>query len=109
MTESLESLPLPEHPLLRAWASVLNDAGYWANVLDADWRYVFVTDELLSSYRDMGASATPPIGSHFFSAEARQFIAATVGWASEVRRPWFLDAGRYMLAETPGGREEFRR
>jgi class 3 adenylate cyclase len=110
MTESFESLPLPEHPLLRAWASVLNDAGYWANVLDAEWRHVFVTDELLSSYRDMGASTTPPIGSHFFSAEARQFIAATVGWASlEVRRPWFLDAGRYMLADTPGGREEFRR
>ena len=112
MTESFESLPLPEHPLLAAWASALNDAGYWANVLDAEWRYVFVTDELLLSYRDMGAPTTPPIGSHFFSAEARQFIAETVGgaWASpEVRRAWFLDAGRYVLAGTPGGREELRR
>ena len=112
MTESFESLPLPEHPLLRAWASVLNDAGYWANVLDAEWRYVFVTDELLLSYRDMGAATTPPIGSHFFSPETRQFIAATLGgaWASpEVGRAWFLDAGRYVLADTPGGREELRR
>jgi hypothetical protein len=36
MTERFESLPLPEHPLLAAWASMLNDAGYWAEVLDAD-------------------------------------------------------------------------
>jgi hypothetical protein len=69
MTESIESLPLPEHPLLAAWASALNDAGFWAEVLDAEWRYVFETDELLLSYRDMGAPTTPPIGSHFFSAE----------------------------------------
>jgi class 3 adenylate cyclase len=112
MTESFESLPLPEHPLLAAWSLALNDAGYWAEVLDAEWRYVFQTDELLLSYRDMGEPTTSPIGSHFFSPEARQFIAETIGgaWASwEVRRAWFLDMGRYVLAGTPGGREELRR
>ena len=112
MTESFESLPLPEHPLLRRWASVLNENGYWASLLDAEWRCVFVTDELLLSYRDMGATTPPPIGTHFFSAETRKFIAGTLGgaWASsEVRRAWFLEAGRYMLAGTPGGREELRR
>jgi class 3 adenylate cyclase len=112
MTESVESLPLPEHPLLAAWALALNDAGYWAEVLDAEWRYVFVTDELLLSYRDMGAPTAPPIGSHYFSPEARQFIAETLGgaWGSpEGGRAWFLDAGRYVLAGTPGGREELRR
>jgi hypothetical protein len=36
MRESFESVPLPEHPLLRAWALALNDAGYWADVLDAE-------------------------------------------------------------------------
>jgi class 3 adenylate cyclase len=112
MTESFESVPQPEHPLLAAWAVALNDAGYWANLLDAKWRWVFSTDEMLLSYRDMGAPGPPPIGSHFFSAEARQFIAATVGgaWASpEAGRAWFVDAGRYMLAGTLGGREELRR
>ena len=74
MSESVESLPLPKHPLLAAWASALNDAGYWAEVWDADWRYVFETDELRLSYRDMGAPTTPPIGSHFFSAEVRHSI-----------------------------------
>ena len=112
MGESFESLPLPEHPLLAAWASALNDAGYWADVLDAEWRYVFVTDELLLSYRDMGASTIPHIGAHFFSPEARQFIAETVGGAwglPEGGRAWFLDVGRYVLADTPGGREALRR
>jgi hypothetical protein len=112
MTEAFESLPLPDHPLLAAWALALNDAGYWANVLDAEWQNVFDTDELLLSYRDMGAQTTPPIGSHFFSAEYRQFIEETVpgSWASrEARRANFLDVGRYVLAGTPGGREELRR
>ena len=105
-------MPLPEHPLLRAWASVLNDAGYWAAVLDAQWRYVFVTDELRLSYTDMGAAKTPPIGAHFLSAEYRRFMAQTLGGASassEVIRAWFLDVGRYVLAGSPGGREEIRR
>jgi class 3 adenylate cyclase len=112
MTESFESLPLPEHPLLGTWALALNDAGYWADMLDAKWRWVFRTDEMLLSDRDMQAPTTPPIGSHFFSAEACGFFAAMVGgaWASpEDRRAWFLDAGRYVLAGTPGGREELRR
>jgi class 3 adenylate cyclase len=112
MTESFESLALPEDPLLAAFASALNDAGYWAYVLDADWRYVYATDELLLSYRDMGVATTTPIGSHFLSAEYRQFITEVVpgSWASwEVRRAWFLDVGRYVLAGTPGGHEELRR
>jgi class 3 adenylate cyclase len=52
------------------------------------------------------------MGSHFFSAEYRQFIEETVpgSWMSrEARRANFLDLGRYVLADTPGGREELRR
>jgi class 3 adenylate cyclase len=112
MTEAFESLPLPDHPLLAAWASALNDAGYWANMWDAEWRSVFYTDELLFSYRDMRAPPTPPIGAHFFSPEARHFIEETAPgvWASpDGRRAYFLDVGRYVLAGTPGGREELRR
>jgi hypothetical protein len=90
----------------------LNDAGYWASVLDADWRYVFVTDELRLSYRDMRAPTIPLVGAHFLSADARQFIGETLGGTSasaEVRRAWFLDVGRYVLADTLGGRDELRR
>ena len=112
MTQPFESLPLPEHPLLRRWASVLNQNGYWASLLDAEWRCVFVTDELLSGYRDMGATTPPPIGTHYFSAETRKFFVGTLGgaWASpDFRRAWFLEAGRYMFPGTPGSREALRR
>jgi len=110
MAGSLKSLPLPEHPLLSAWASALNENGYWASLLDAEWQHVFTTHELLLSYRDMGSPTTPPIGAHLFSAEYRQFMAVPGAFESwEVRRAWFLNVGRFVLAGTPGGRDELRR
>ena len=80
-------------------------------MLDAEWRHVFDTDELLLSYGDMGVPTTPPIVSHLLSAEARKFIreAAGAGASWKVRRAWFLEVGSYVLAGTPGGREELRR
>ena len=85
MMESLESLPLPDHPLLATWASALNDAGYWATLMDAEWRIVFVTDETLLTYRDMGAATPPPIGAHFLSAEWREFNEITdMSWVPAV-------------------------
>ena len=111
MSKSLESLPLPEDPALAAWASVLNEAGYWAIVLDARWRFAFVTDELLLTYRDMGASMAVPIGSHYYSAESSRFRGARFGgdsFGARERRATFLEMGRYVLATTPGGREELR-
>jgi class 3 adenylate cyclase len=103
---------LPDDPVLAAWASALDDAGYWAYILDAGFRFVFATDELLVTFGDMGASWDVPIGSHFYSAEAMQFRGARFGGpfgVPERRRAAFLDAGRYVLAGTPGGREELRR
>jgi class 3 adenylate cyclase len=97
MTESFESLPLPDHPLLRAWASAMNDAGYWADVLDAKWRWVFSTDDTLLSYKDMEAPNTPPIGSHFFSAEAR---ADTTGSESAAAKAC-LSAARTLRETLP--------
>jgi hypothetical protein len=111
MTESLESLPLPDHPLLATWASALNDAGYWATLMDAEWRIVFVTDETLLTYRDMGAATPPPIGAHFLSVEWREYMQTVLGasGSSEDLRASFLDTGRFVLAGTPGGREQLRR
>ena len=76
------------------------------------WRYVFATDELRLSYGDTGAVTFLPIGSHFFSAEATQFrVSVNRGRfvLPEFRRAHFLEIGPYVLASTPGGREELRR
>jgi class 3 adenylate cyclase len=109
MTEPVESLPLPDDPVLAAWAAALNDAGHWAYVLDAEWRWVFTTDDLRLSLGDTGTSTVVPLGSHFWSREATRFFAANVGgpWiGDEHRRALFSDMGPYVLASTSGGREE---
>ena len=113
MAETLKSLPLPQDPLLARWASALNDAGYWAGVLDAEWRFVFFTDELRLSFVDIGAADPAQlVGTHLFSAEWQQFKGDALGGdsaSSESRRAEFLELGGRVLSETPGGREELRR
>jgi hypothetical protein len=59
--------------MLAAWAAALNDAGYWAYVLDESWRYVFATDDLRQGIGDTGEITIVPLGSHFMSAEGTQF------------------------------------
>jgi class 3 adenylate cyclase len=113
MTGSVQSFPLPDDPLLAAWASALNDEGFWAEVLDAEWRYVFETDELRSTFADMGGlfAAPLPVGAHFFSSEAIRRFAGTVGgpyFEGEDLRRWFLQVGGFVLASTPGGRDGLR-
>src|SRR6476620_2343335 len=110
MSESVESLPLPADPNLAAWASALNDAGHWADVFDATWGYVFATDELRLSYGDTGAVTFLPLGSHLYSAEFTQFrVSVGRQVLPAFRRAHFLGIGPYVLASTPGGRDELRR
>ena len=110
--EPLQSLPLPEDPVLAQCASAVNDAGYWALILDASWRLVFATDEVRLSYGDTGAATSVPIGHHYFGAELARFRETTpVGCFGtlEARREWFRRMGPYVLAGTAGGRESLRR
>jgi class 3 adenylate cyclase len=86
----------------------LNDAGFWAQILDANWRYVFVTDELSVTRQALGLPAIP-LGAHILSEEGVLAEFGGSGPSPEVRRAWFLIRGRYALASTPGGREELRR
>src|SRR5262249_43845196 len=97
---------------LAAWSSALNETGYWAYVLDASWRYVFITDELRLAWGEPAASMPAPIGCHYFSEVAVRHRAAVVGGSNarpEGRRPRFVDVGPYVLSNTPGGRDELRR
>ncbi len=109
MAGSMKSLPLPDNPTLAAWASALNEAGHWATLLDSQWRYAFMTDELRLSFGDRGESTIVPIGSTFFSTASAQLRTAQVSGSVHYSRLRFLDIGRYMLASAQGGREELRR
>jgi len=106
-----ETLPLPDAPELAACASTLNNAGYWAYLLDADWRIVFATDELRLSLGDTGATTSAPIGKHWFSVDALSHFAsvqAAVALSIDAWRENFIASGPYMLAG-PDGRESLRR
>jgi class 3 adenylate cyclase len=89
----------------------VNEARYWLHVLDAEWRFVFSTDELRVSFGDTGTATVVPIGSHFWSPEGTRFLATAVGgtWADrDHRRAGFSDLGPYMLATMPGGRDQLQ-
>jgi class 3 adenylate cyclase len=112
MTGPLVSLLLPEHPRLRTWSSVLNDNGYWAYVLDTDWRVVFVTDEFRLAYGDSGETTCVPVGQHFYGAAMVEFHRSTAGGGMNNEAAWrerFREFGQYVLAAAPGGREGVRR
>src|SRR6266566_2276035 len=106
----IETLPLPDDPTLAAYAAVLNEAGHWATVFDAQWRVVFVTDEVRRSFGEV-ESAVQRVGEHWFGpAElSRRTAMAFFGdWMETVRRS-FRRHGSYILFDTPGGRDELRR
>ena len=42
---AFETMPYPEDPTLAAYAMVLNEAGHWAAIYDAQWRVAYCTDE----------------------------------------------------------------
>jgi class 3 adenylate cyclase len=107
----LVRLPLPEDPVVAAWAVALNEAGEWAYVLDAGWRYVFVTDDLRTGFGEIGVRTPVPIGSHYFSAEGTTFRARLGGVyvAAAQRRARFLRLGPFVLASTTGGRAQLGR
>jgi len=112
VTDRLISLPLPDDPSVAVWASALNESGYWADAWDAGWRLVWVSDELRLTHGDKGAGTVFPVGFHIFSAEmSRWRVSSSRGRfvLPEFRRGHFLELGPYVLASTPGGRDELRR
>jgi hypothetical protein len=48
--EEQSTCPLPEDPALAEMAGALRDAGYWAEIVDRDWRWRYMTDDLRFSY-----------------------------------------------------------
>ncbi len=102
---------LPDDPALADVASAMQSAGHWGYVVDDRWRTVFVTDELRLTFGGHLALADFPLDVHFFGPEV---VAATHNWrfgstTLELMRRNFASLGGWVLADTPGGREELRR
>jgi len=105
-----ETCPLPDDPFLAAWASALNEAGQWAEISDQRWRSVYMTDEARRMYGSLDELAPFPLHVHAYGPE-RAGIA--MDWRGgqfplEILRRAFATFGPWILADTPGGREELR-
>src|SRR3954466_1544964 len=105
-----ETCPLPEDPVLAATASTLNEAGYWGEVVDRDWRGLFLTDEARWMCGGRAELAGYPVGGHFLGPQRAE---AALGWRGgqfplDILRQAMTLFGPYILADPPGGRDELR-
>jgi class 3 adenylate cyclase len=101
------TLPLPDDPALAAAASALNSAGYWAELVDHEWRLVFMTDELRFSYGDLLGHAAVPVGAFYFGPEASASrLGGRVGPRTmEIQRIQLAALGPWTLSDLGGDRD----
>jgi class 3 adenylate cyclase len=109
-TVGQETCPLPDDPSLAAMAVALNDARQWAEIVDRQWRLVYMTDDARLSYGGLLERASVPLGAHYFGPES---VDTRLGWRGgmfplEIQRGVFGEMGGLVLPDTPGGRDELR-
>lgn len=100
--------PLPVDPVLHAMAVAMRDAGQWGEIVDRDWRWTYMTDDLRRSYGGLLELADVALGEHYFGPAA---MAARLTWRTglntvDVVRDMFAQIGDLVLADTPGGHDE---
>ena len=105
-----QTCPLPADPVLHAMAVAMRDAGQWGEIVDRDWRWTYMTDDLRLSYGGLLELADIVLGAHYFGPEA---VAARLTWRTgqntvDTARLAFAHIGDLVLADTPGGRDELR-
>jgi len=102
--------PLPDDPALAEVAVALRDSGYFAEIVDAAWRLVYVTDDLRLAAGANVQLVPVPLGVHRFGPEwlSCREQSRTGSVAVEAARQVFAQVGALVLADTPGGREELR-
>src|SRR5207253_6328966 len=106
----IEMLPLPDDPTLAVYATALNETGHWAEIWDAQWRFVFVTDELRLTSGESFDAAVERLGSHRFASSEHSLLKELYfGDWTERAVLRFRKQAPFVLFDTPGGRDELRR
>jgi len=103
------SYPLPEDPALADVAESIRATGSWGLVVDHRWHLVYASDEIGRTFGG-GDLASFAFGDHLFGPEAQ---LAARKWrfganSTSLQRSMFAGLGSYILADTPGGRDELR-
>jgi class 3 adenylate cyclase len=106
----MASMRLPDDPTLAAYAAALNETGHSAIILDAQWRFVFQTDELLISHGMTPDGVAAEVGQSRFGPQVVSRIDTLYfGDAIATYREIFRLLGPYMLFDFGGDREALRR
>jgi class 3 adenylate cyclase len=108
--EAQETCPLPDDPVLAEMAVAMREAGHWAEIVDASWRVVYMTDDLRLGAGGMLERVNVPLGVHLYGPES---LSAREQWrtgptALDSARQALAQLGPLVLADTPGGHEELR-
>lgn len=85
---------------MRQAAVALHEAGQWSIVYDAGWRIAWLSDAQVSNLRFENHAHTSGVREHALAWNDSGF------WA--MNRQYCLDFGGFVLADTPGGRDELR-
>ncbi|HEY5977082.1 MAG TPA: adenylate/guanylate cyclase domain-containing protein [Solirubrobacterales bacterium] len=87
-----------------------NQAGAWCKVFDSEYRVAYFSDEGRLTYGGLTGMVPVPLGAFIFGTE---YVDAMLSWPGAVwgiggARELFTAMGPWVLADTPGGREELR-
>lgn len=89
-----EPCPLPDDPTLAAAAAAMSESGQWGEIIDRDWRWVYITDDLRLSYGGLleleGATATTYA---IQSADVGNFVACEVTASNRAGSSWARSIG----------------
>lgn len=96
--------------MLAEAAAALRDSGNWGMVVDRHWNLVYVSDELRLTFSGTSELAPFAIGHHYFGSKAQ---SVRQSWrfgsnSAAMNRMLFAGFGPFVLADTPGGRDELR-
>jgi len=88
----------------------VRDAGLWAEIVDREWRYAYMTDDLRLSFGGLLLLAPVALGEHYFGPAAMSMRLRWRGGPNTLvfARELFTATGGWTLGDTPGGRDELR-
>jgi class 3 adenylate cyclase len=90
-------------------AVALNESRAWAHVVDRDWRCVYMTDDVRLSLGSLLGMVPVPLGRHYFGPETiESAVYGGVFTVETTGREAVAGLGPWLLADTPGGRDELR-
>jgi class 3 adenylate cyclase len=94
-------LPLPEDPRLKQAATAIRDSQQWSTVYDSHFRLIWASEAQIRAWGDDLETALTAMGRHILNP-------FHFSQRYENLELWLKKVGEFVLADTPGGKEELR-